>query len=149
MILKSLNRGFSLVKLVEKDTAAWITLSAIKDKNRLSTEFISDLNECIDKVKYNTSISSVVFHSDVPKVFCVGADLKKRFNMTEDEVSKTVDLFRKSMSSISDIPVPTMALIEGAALGGGLELALNCDFRLATYDSLLGLPEVSLGIIPG
>ena len=69
--------------------------------------------------------------------------------MTTDETQNLVQSFRDTFHKISKIEVPTFALIDGFALGGGLELALNCDFRIATKTTMLGLPETSLGIIPG
>ena len=69
--------------------------------------------------------------------------------MTTDETRDLVSSFRETFHKISKIEIPTFALIDGYALGGGLELALNCDFRIATKSTVLGLPETSLGIIPG
>ena len=69
--------------------------------------------------------------------------------MTIEETNELVLNFRETFHKISKIEIPTFALIDGYALGGGLELALNCDFRIATKTSILGLPETSLGIIPG
>lgn len=83
------------------------------------------------------------------KVFCAGADLKERAGMSEAEVVEAVRGNRAVVQAIADIPVPTLAVIHGAALGGGLELALACDFRLAARGISVGLPECSLAIIPG
>ena len=69
--------------------------------------------------------------------------------MTKEETQNLVSDFRKTFHLISQIEIPTFALIDGFSLGGGLELALNCDFRIATKTSILGLPETSLAIIPG
>ena len=69
--------------------------------------------------------------------------------MTVEETQDLVQSFRDTFHKISKVEVPTFALIDGYALGGGLELALNCDFRIATKSTILGLPETSLGIIPG
>jgi len=69
--------------------------------------------------------------------------------MTTDETNALVKSFRETFHNISRIEIPTFALIDGYALGGGLELALNCDFRIATKDAVVGLPETSLAIIPG
>lgn len=69
--------------------------------------------------------------------------------MTVKETQELVLSFRETFHKISKIEIPTFALIDGFALGGGLELALNCDFRIASKKSILGLPETSLAIIPG
>jgi enoyl-CoA hydratase/carnithine racemase len=83
------------------------------------------------------------------KAFCAGADLKERHGMTHEQVVEAVRGNRQVIQSIADIPVPTIALIHAAALGGGLELALACDLRLAARGVPIGLPECSLAIIPG
>ena len=69
--------------------------------------------------------------------------------MSPEETQELVLSFRETFHKISKIEIPTFALIDGYALGGGLELALNCDFRIATKTTILGLPETSLAIIPG
>lgn len=69
--------------------------------------------------------------------------------MSIEDTQDLVQSFRDTFHKISKVEVPTFALIDGFALGGGLELALNCDFRIATKSTILGLPETSLGIIPG
>ena len=69
--------------------------------------------------------------------------------MSQAETAELVSTFRETFHKISKVEIPTFALLDGYALGGGLELALNCDFRIATKSTLLGLPETSLAIIPG
>lgn len=83
--------------------------------------------------------------------FCLfsGADLKERRKMTESDVPMFVSKARMLFQRLSEVPVPTIAAIEGAALGGGLEMTLACDFRIASTTSKLGLPETKLAIIPG
>ncbi len=83
------------------------------------------------------------------KVFCAGADLKERAGMTDDEVQAAVLGIREAVDAVAAIPVPTIAVLHGAALGGGFELALACDLRIAAEDVSVGLPECSLAIIPG
>ncbi|KAJ6347915.1 hypothetical protein OIU76_004413 [Salix suchowensis] len=85
----------------------------------------------------------------VPKVFCAGADLKERKTMTPSEVQNFVNSLRSTFSFIEALRVPTVAVIEGVALGGGLEMALSCDLRICGEDAVLGLPETGLAIIPG
>ena len=74
---------------------------------------------------------------------------QERLSMSIQETQELVLSFRETFHKISKIEIPTFALIDGFALGGGLELALNCDFRIASKNSVLGLPETSLAIIPG
>ena len=82
-------------------------------------------------------------------VFCAGADLKERAKMTEADVPKFVAIARNLFNEFSKVSIPTIAAIDGAALGGGLELALACDLRVASDNAKIGLPETKLAIIPG
>lgn len=91
----------------------------------------------------------VVVRSSVDGIFCAGADLKERLSMTPDQVGDFVSGIRRTFSQVEGIPVPTIAAIDGAALGGGLELALACDLRTAGARAKMGLPETKLAIIPG
>jgi len=82
------------------------------------------------------------------RAFCAGADLKERREMSDDEVRAQLQSYRTDLAWLSTCPVPTLAAINGAALGGGLELALMCDLRVAASHATFALPETSLGIIP-
>jgi methylglutaconyl-CoA hydratase len=90
----------------------------------------------------------VVVTGSGTKAFCAGADLKERREMTDDEVRAQLQRYRADLGWLSTSPVPTLAAINGAALGGGLELALLCDLRVAAPHATFALPETSLGIIP-
>ena len=79
----------------------------------------------------------------------IGADLKERRAMKESDVPLFVTKARMLFHRFSEVPVPTICAIEGAALGGGMELALTCDFRIASSTAKVGLPETKLAIIPG
>lgn len=100
-------------------------------------------------VRFDPNARVVILKSDVEKVFCAGADLKERANMTQQEVSQFVWSLRSAFAGIENLPMPVIAAIEGAALGGGLELAMASDIRVAGGNAVLGLPETSLAIIPG
>lgn len=108
-------------------------------------EFINTLNN----VRFNPQIRSVILRSSVPKVFCAGADLRERATMTPTQVTAFVHSIRSAFSLVASLPMPTIAIVEGAAFGGGLELCLACDFRIANDDAQFGLTETGLAIIPG
>jgi enoyl-CoA hydratase/carnithine racemase len=83
------------------------------------------------------------------RAFCAGADLKERREMDDAQVVAFLDSFRALNQMLQDMPFPVIAAVDGAAMGGGLELALACDFRVAGPKAVFALPETSLGIIPG
>ena len=89
------------------------------------------------------------FFKFTPGAFCAGADLKERAKMRMEDVGRFVSMARNLVTDLHDLPVPTIAAIDGVALGGGLEIALACDMRIAGKTSKLGLVETRLAIIPG
>jgi methylglutaconyl-CoA hydratase len=91
---------------------------------------------------------AVIITGSGARAFCAGADLKERRDMSLDEVRAQLLRYRTCLAWLSTCPVPTVAAINGAALGGGLELALLCDLRVAAPHASFALPETSLGIIP-
>lgn len=125
-----------------------IALDKPDTRNALSRQMLSELSDALEHAR-TSSPRVVVFESLVPKVFCAGADLKERKTMGPAEVADFVRNLRATFSAVENLPMPTIAAIEGAALGGGLELALACDMRVAGAASKLGLPETGLAIIPG
>jgi len=107
------------------------------------------LHDCNNYYLHPSSVRVVVVNSTVERVFCAGADLKERALMPEAEVSGFVHGLRSAFSDLESLPMPTIAAVDGAALGGGLELAMACDLRGAGPLARLGLPETKLAIIPG
>jgi enoyl-CoA hydratase/carnithine racemase len=97
----------------------------------------------------NASIRAIVVTGAGEVAFCAGADLKERQKMDENDVRVQIELYRSEFRPIDRSPKPVVAAINGVALGGGLELALACDLRVAAVHARLGFPETSLGIIPG
>ena len=127
-----------------------MSLCREEGKNSFSRQMLDEFVENTDMLSRNVDIRALILQSKVPKVFCAGADLKERVTMkTEEEVENFVSKLRMSFYKFRMLPFPTIAAIEGVALGGGLELALNCDLRVASENALIGLPETALAIIPG
>lgn len=118
-------------------------------KNALGRQLLRELTEALATVAGDRSVRVVILHSLVPGVFCAGADLKERSGMSQEEATAFVRQLRATFTDLENLPMPTLAAIEGAALGGGLELALACDLRVVGGAAKLGLPETSLAIIPG
>ncbi|NMO51784.1 enoyl-CoA hydratase [Actinoplanes sp. TBRC 11911] len=96
-----------------------------------------------------TRARAVVLTSSAPDAFCVGADLKERHTLTDAEFMTQRLVFRRAFTAIREMPVPSVAALHGYALGGGFELALNCDLIVADETAVVGLPEVTVGIVPG
>jgi len=125
------------------------TLNRTKQANSLSRELLDALHDEMDKLSKASEIRAVLFTGSGSSYFCSGADLKERRGMTESEARETVAMIGSLFFKIEKLPMPAIAAINGVALGGGLELALACDIRLAHKDAIVGLPETSLAIIPG
>lgn len=137
--------------LFEKDQVgiAVITLNRSDAANALSLEMLNELKDLLEEIRYDREVRCLIITGSGEKVFCAGADLKERSGMNEMTVRKTVGLIRATISAVEDLPMPVIAALNGAALGGGMELALACDLRVAADHAKMGLTETSLGIIPG
>lgn len=153
----TVNRSFSsivdaqltLKHLKDKPGIAEISLNRPEGKNSFNKSFIRSFQNVLDDIKSDDSIRAVVIRSLVPGVFSAGADLKERARLTQKEVISFVKELRETFQKVADLPTPVICAIDGVALGGGLELALASDIRIATADARLGLVETTLGIIPG
>ncbi|ETO31326.1 hypothetical protein RFI_05793 [Reticulomyxa filosa] len=120
--------------------------------NALSRKLLDSMQECLKTFEEDNmkTIRTVIIRSNLEsKIFCAGADLKERETMTPKETSEFVQLLRNTFTRIERLPQPVIASIDGTAVGGGLELALACDIRVAGKNAILGLVETSLAIIPG
>lgn len=133
---------------VEKHLA-FITINRPEQLNCFDLEALTQLEEVIDEIKFNKNIRAVIITGAGEKAFSTGADLRERRTLSEKDVRRNVNLIRDVFSRIEELPQPTIAAINGYAFGGGLELALTCDLRIAVKEAIMGLTEVSLGIIPG
>ncbi|KIJ07758.1 enoyl-CoA hydratase [Paxillus involutus ATCC 200175] len=129
---------------------ACLFLNRPQSKNAISIKMLQELQECLETVKFDKSIRALVVRSTSVGSFCAGADLIERRTMTATQVNKFLVGLRSTLGELESLPMPTIAAIDGPALGGGLELSFACDLRIAGHDvTKIGLPETSLGIIPG
>jgi enoyl-CoA hydratase len=130
------------------DELALLTLDRPEALNALSFGQLHDLNRMIDSIGSSDARALLVTGSG-DRAFCAGADIKELMGRTLVEVRAGAVLGHSVLDKLDQLPMPSIALINGYAFGGGLELALACTFRLAAPHATLGFPEIKLGLIPG
>lgn len=118
-------------------------------KNSFSKNLVMELCDAVEAVKFDRAVRVVILKSTTPGIFCAGADLKERMKMPANLVAGFVAKARRFISDLENLPMPVIAALDGHALGGGLEMALACDLRVASDNAKMGLVETKLAIIPG
>jgi methylglutaconyl-CoA hydratase len=137
------------VRLEWRGRAALLCIDRPDRMNALSRATLLGLGKLGRELADDTELRAIVLTGTGDRAFCAGADLKERATMSQEEVREQLALYRTELGWLDRSEVPVVAAINGAALGGGLELALLCDLRVAAEHAVLGSPETSLGIIPG
>ena len=136
--------------LVErKGTTTWITLNRPDARNALSRDVNNELGDLALEIDQDDSVRAVVITGTGDKAFCAGADLKERKGVPAEETGPYINAISSAINNIGAIKKPTICAMNGSAYGGGLELAIACDFRIAVEGAEVGLTEVRLGIMPG
>ncbi|ALC91931.1 enoyl-CoA hydratase [Bacillus sp. FJAT-18017] len=138
-----------LILLEKKNYIAIITINRPQAMNAFNYETLLRLQEVVEEVSADQTIRVVIFTGAGEKAFSVGADLKERKTLSVEQVLRNVGKISEVFNLVDGMPQPTIAAINGYAFGGGMELALACDFRIAEQGIQLGLTETSLAIIPG
>jgi enoyl-CoA hydratase/carnithine racemase len=133
----------------EKDGVLTLSLNRPKVMNSFSFELLRALKAQIDAIRFRPEIRVVIITGSGEKAFCAGADLKERATLTPLQVKEFIFTIRDLFSSIENLNKPVIAAVNGVALGGGTELALACDIRIASATASMGLTETRLAIIPG
>jgi len=134
--------------LLEKDGhMALITLNRPEVRNALDPKTWAEIRSAVRKCRFDKDVRVVIITGAGGKAFASGADIRSLKEREVLEVLKSES--QESLNDIENLDVPVIAAIDGFALGGGCELAMSCDIRIATSRSKLGQPEVNLGIIPG
>lgn len=128
--------------------AIW-TIDRPDRRNALSRAVVREIGRLSREARSDGTLRAIILTGAGDLAFCAGADLKERQGMNEEDVRDFLSLYRVSFRDLDELPIPTIAAINGVAFGGGLELALACDFRVAARHAEIGLTETSLGIIPG
>ena len=136
------------VELTRNGDAAVITLNRPQALNALSFKIVEEVGDAIDEAT-STDARAIIFTGAGDKAFCAGADIKELREQNTNSMRVAMGKGQATFAKLDSLRIPSIALINGYAFGGGLELALACTFRVATSNAKVGLPEIKLGIIPG
>lgn len=128
---------------------AELVLDRPKAMNAVSSEMARSVAAACAALSEDRAARVVVVTSTHERAFCVGADLKERNSLSDAELLRQRPTSRACYTGVLELPMPTIAAVHGFALGGGFELALSCDVIVADPTAVVGLPEVSVGVIPG
>ncbi|WP_445527066.1 enoyl-CoA hydratase/isomerase family protein [Streptomyces cyslabdanicus] len=128
---------------------AELVLDRPKAMNAVSTDMARSIAAACAALAADRDARVVVLTSSHERAFCVGADLKERNSFSDADLMRQRPVARAAYTGVLELPVPTIAAVHGFALGGGFELALSCDVIVADRTAVVGLPEVSVGVIPG
>lgn len=139
----------SPIRVTQRGSVSVWTLDRPDRMNAISLPLLFSLGRLAREAQDNDSISAIVITGAGEKAFCAGADMKDRQRMSQDDVRALLDAYRAELGVVDQSSKPFIAAINGIALGGGLELALCCDLRVAAAHAKLGLPETTLAVIPG
>ena len=133
----------------EENGVVTLTLNRPEVMNSFNFQLLHALKEQIESVRFNRDVRVVIITGAGQKAFCAGADLKERTTLSPDQVKEFIFTIRNLFTSIEQLNKAVIAAVNGVALGGGTELALACDIRLAAMNASMGLTETRLAIIPG
>ncbi|APZ55302.1 enoyl-CoA hydratase/isomerase family protein [Salipiger abyssi] len=139
----------SVVDLTRNGDCAVLTLNRPEALNALSFAIIRDIGAAFDEVAEMEGVRALLIIGAGEKSFCAGADIKELRNRPLMDQLRGAELGQSVFARLDTLPVPSVALVNGYAFGGGSELALACTFRLASENAVFGLPEIKLGLIPG
>lgn len=139
--------NYENIKFEREDHICWITLNRPESRNALDANMISEIEVAFDEAERDEEIRVIIFQGAGEKSFAAGADIKQLNQRTPLEA--LVPGLQGLYTKIENSTKATIAAVRGYALGGGCELALACDIRIATKRAKFGLPELNLGIIPG
>ena len=142
-------RGFEQVELTTEGNVATVKLNRPDRYNALGSRIVEELGEVLDRIEESGDSRVLILTGAGNRAFCSGVDLKERAGMDADERwahNRALNAFAERLARLQ---VPTIAALNGLAFGGGLEITLACDFRIAVESATFSLPEVGIGIVPG
>ncbi len=138
----------NLIVAVEQGVAT-ITFNRPKSMNALNGALLEELGLALDQVTADTSVRVLVLTGAGEKAFVAGADISELAVLTPLQAKLFISKGQHVISKLGELPIPVIAAVNGYALGGGMEMALGCDFIYASDNAAFGLPEITLGLIPG
>lgn len=139
----------SFVEIQKNGKTAVLTINRPEALNALNSQVLSDLKEALDELKKEADLRCLIITGAGPKSFVAGADIGEMSTMNPKKGEAFGIAGNKVMSQVASFPCPVIAAVNGYALGGGFELALACDLRLASEKARFAFPETGLGITPG
>jgi enoyl-CoA hydratase len=141
--------AYEILKLEAADGIGILTISRPQALNALNSAFFREMNGMLDDIGNRGDIKVLIITGDGPKSFVAGADIAEMVHMNSEEGYRFSITGHDVFNRIAGLPIPVLAAVNGFALGGGCELAMACDIRLASTNAKFGQPEVNLGLIPG
>lgn len=138
-----------LVSIRREGDLVWLTIERPEVMNCLSFPTLRRFRALLEELRGDLTIRCILIGGSGDRAFCAGADLKERRTMAADRVPDFVRNIRGVMDDVATMPQPTIAVVQGFAFGGGTELMLACDLRIAADTATFGLTETTLAIIPG
>src|SRR6056297_2736182 len=139
----------NVLQMETKEQTAILTLNRPEAMNSLNVALLHAIKDAVWQIRFDKDIRAVIITGAGQKAFCAGADLKERAGMTQEEVKRYIYTIRTLFTEIESLNKPVIAAVNGVALGGGTELLLACDIRIASMNATMGLTETRLAIIPG
>jgi enoyl-CoA hydratase len=141
--------GFATIRVTRQDAVATVTLDRPRTLNALDTVMLRDLARAVRALRRDATVRAVVVTGAGERAFSAGADIAAMAAMSAAEGQAFSRLGHEVLARLEELAIPVVAAVNGAALGGGLELALACDLIVAADTARLGQPEINLGLIPG
>lgn len=142
------NNTYETITLVHEGDIGILTINRPAKLNALNIQVHRELKDCLSKIS-QSSLKGLILTGEGEKAFVAGADIAEMKPMTNGEARAFSELGQQVTMLMESLPFPTIAAVNGFALGGGFEMAMSCDFIFATNNAVFGLPEVKLGLIPG
>jgi len=141
--------SYETIELEISHPIATITINRPKSLNALNAQVIEEMHSALDEIQGNEDVRALIITGAGDKAFVAGADISELARLNPVGAKHFATRGHQLMFKLEALPIPVIAAVNGFALGGGLEMALSCDFIYASENAKLGQPEINLGIIPG